>query len=197
MGLPLPQCFWLRGTKLRPWSKQNSDQNSDHTRLCIYQGMEKLRPWSKFLGRENPDHGLNFGTPRGGGRSGSDCRFVSPLQWPPPHQYGTIRTITQLHRSTCSEVSVLYEGQPQSCGRATANRPCDLAREAETVDITGLLESPHHPKYSPEDQDFHFLVQDPRTGKPNALSISTPSWKAFEGFLKAFWRGFEGFSGVP
>ena len=69
MGLPLPQGFRLRGTKLRPWSKQNSDQNSDHARLCMYQGKEKLRPWSKFLGRENSDHGLNFGLPRGGGRS--------------------------------------------------------------------------------------------------------------------------------
>ena len=25
-------------------------------------------------------------------------------------------------------------------------------------------------------------------GKPNASSISTPFWKVFEGFLKAFWR---------
>ena len=25
-------------------------------------------------------------------------------------------------------------------------------------------------------------------GKPNASSISTPSWRVFEGFLKAFWR---------
>ena len=59
--LPLPQCFCLRGRKLRPWSKQNSDQNSDHPRLCIYWGIEKLRPWSKFLGRENSDHGLSLG----------------------------------------------------------------------------------------------------------------------------------------
>ena len=29
-------------------------------------------------------------------------------------------------------------------------------------------------------------------GKPNASSIVTPSWKVFEGFLKAFGRGFEG-----
>ena len=50
--LPLPQGFGLRGTKLRPWSKQNSDQNSDDARLCIYQGKEKLRPWSKFLGTQ-------------------------------------------------------------------------------------------------------------------------------------------------
>ena len=28
-------------------------------------------------------------------------------------------------------------------------------------------------------------------GKRNASSTSTPSWKAFKGFLKAFWRGFE------
>ena len=27
--LPLPQCFCLRGTNLRPWSEQNSDPNSD------------------------------------------------------------------------------------------------------------------------------------------------------------------------
>ena len=41
MGLPLPQGFWLRGTKLRPWSKQNSD--------------------SVFIGeRRNSDHGLSF-----------------------------------------------------------------------------------------------------------------------------------------
>ena len=69
MGLPLPHGFSLRGTKLRPWSKQNSNQNSDHAKLCIYKGKEKLGPWSKFLGRENSDHGLNFGLPRGGGRS--------------------------------------------------------------------------------------------------------------------------------
>ena len=31
-------------------------------------------------------------------------------------------------------------------------------------------------------------------GKPNASSISTPSWRIFEGFLKEFWRGFEGSS---
>ena len=37
------------------------DQNSDHLRLCIYQGKEKLRPWSEFLGRENSDHGLSLG----------------------------------------------------------------------------------------------------------------------------------------
>ena len=69
MDLPLPKGFWLRGTKLRPWSKQNSDQNSDHARLCISQGKEKLRPWSQFPGRENSDHGLNLCLPRGGGRS--------------------------------------------------------------------------------------------------------------------------------
>ena len=34
----------------------------------------KLRPWCKFLGRENSDHGLNFGLPRGGGRS---CLLVA------------------------------------------------------------------------------------------------------------------------
>ena len=66
--LPLPQCFWLRGRKLRPWSKKNSDQNSDHPRLCISQGKEKLRPWSKFLGRGNSDHGLSLGCFWGGGR---------------------------------------------------------------------------------------------------------------------------------
>ena len=58
--LPLPQCFCPRGRKLRPWSEKNSDQNSDHPRLCIYWGKEKtqtmvwvsgegkLRPWSEF-----------------------------------------------------------------------------------------------------------------------------------------------------
>ena len=34
-------------------------------------------------------------------------------------------------------------------------------------------------------------------GKSNASSISTPSWRVFKGFLKAFWRGFEGSSGWP
>ena len=47
--LPVPQCFCPRGRKLRPWSEKNSDQNSDHPRLCIHQG------------KENSDHGLNFG----------------------------------------------------------------------------------------------------------------------------------------
>ena len=46
--LPLPQCFWPHGRKLRPWSEKNSDQNPDHARLWIYQGKEKLRPWSEF-----------------------------------------------------------------------------------------------------------------------------------------------------
>ena len=50
--LPLPQCFCPCGRKLRPWSEKNSDQNSDHPRLCIYWGKEKPRPWSEFLGRE-------------------------------------------------------------------------------------------------------------------------------------------------
>ena len=59
--LPLPQCFCPRERKLRPWSEKNSDQTSDHPRLCIYWGNEKLRPWSEFLGRENSDHGLSFG----------------------------------------------------------------------------------------------------------------------------------------
>ena len=58
--LPLPQCFCPRRRKLRPWSEKNSDQNSDHPRLCIYWGKEKLRPWSEFLGRANSDHGLSF-----------------------------------------------------------------------------------------------------------------------------------------
>ena len=66
---PTPVCR----AKLRPWSKQNSDQNSDHTRLCVYQGKEKVRPWSKSLGWENSAHGLNFGLPRGGGRSCLDA----------------------------------------------------------------------------------------------------------------------------
>ena len=72
--LPLPQCFCPRGRKLRPWSEKNSDQNSDHPRLCIYWGKEKLRPWSEFLGRENSDHGLSFGCFWGRGRRGrSQC----------------------------------------------------------------------------------------------------------------------------
>ena len=68
--LPLPQCFCPRRRKLRPWSEKNSDQNSDHPRLCIYWGKEKLRPWSEFLGRENSDHGLSFGCFWGRGRRG-------------------------------------------------------------------------------------------------------------------------------
>ena len=68
--LALPQCFCPRGRKLRPWSEKNSDQNSDHPRLCIYWGKEKLRPWSEFLGRENSDHGLSFGCFWGRGRRG-------------------------------------------------------------------------------------------------------------------------------
>ena len=31
-----------------------------------------------------------------------------------------------------------------------------------------------------------------KPGKPNASSISTPSWKVLEGFLRAFWKVFEG-----
>ena len=34
-------------------------------------------------------------------------------------------------------------------------------------------------------------------GKLNASSTSTPSWKVFAGFLKAFWKGFEGSFGWP
>ena len=45
---PYPSVSDFAGTKLRPWSKQNSDQNSDHTRLCIYHG------------KRNSDHGLSF-----------------------------------------------------------------------------------------------------------------------------------------
>ena len=72
--LPLPQCFCPRG---RPWSEKNSDQNSDHPRLCIYWEKEKLRPWSEFLGRENSDHGLSFGCFWGRGRrGGSQCRSL-------------------------------------------------------------------------------------------------------------------------
>ena len=56
----VPQCFWPRARQLRPWSEQNSDQYSDHPRLCIYQTKEKLRPWSEFLRRENSDHALSL-----------------------------------------------------------------------------------------------------------------------------------------
>ena len=46
--------------------------NSDHPRLCIYQGKEKLRPLFEFLGRENSDHALSLGCFGGrGGRGGS------------------------------------------------------------------------------------------------------------------------------
>ena len=41
--LPLPQCFRLCGTKLRPWLEQNLDQNSDHPRLCFYWGEGKTQ----------------------------------------------------------------------------------------------------------------------------------------------------------
>ena len=68
--LPPPQCFCPRGRKLRPWSEKNSDQNSDHPRLCIYWGKEKLGPWSELPGRENSDHGLSFGCFWGRGRRG-------------------------------------------------------------------------------------------------------------------------------
>ena len=34
----LSQCFWLRGTKLRPWSEQNSDPSSGH---CISSGIKR------------------------------------------------------------------------------------------------------------------------------------------------------------
>ena len=68
--LPLPQCFWPRGGKLRPWSEKNSDQNPDHARLWIYHEKEKLRPWSEFLGRGNSDHGLSLGCFWGRGRRG-------------------------------------------------------------------------------------------------------------------------------
>ena len=73
--LPLPQCFCSRGRKLRPWSEKNSDQNSDHPRLCNYWGNEKLRPWSEFLGRENSDHGLSFGCFWGRGRRGGSHSY--------------------------------------------------------------------------------------------------------------------------
>ena len=78
--LPLPQCFCPRGRKLRPWSEENSDQNSDHSRLCIYWGKEKLRPWSEFLGRENSDHGLSFGCFWGRGRRGGSQKNAA-LFW--------------------------------------------------------------------------------------------------------------------
>ena len=81
--LALPQCFCPHARKLRPWSEKNSDQNSDHPRLCIYWGHEKLRPWSEFLGRENPDHGLSFGCFWGRGRRGGPQKLISH-QWAPP-----------------------------------------------------------------------------------------------------------------
>ena len=53
--LPLPQCFWPRGRKPRPWSQQNTPdsvftgerRNSDQTMVWV-SGEEKLRPWSEF-----------------------------------------------------------------------------------------------------------------------------------------------------
>ena len=50
--------------------QENSDQNPDNPRPCIYQGKAKLRPWSEFLGRENSDHGLSFLCFWGRGRRG-------------------------------------------------------------------------------------------------------------------------------
>ena len=89
--LPLPQCFCPRGRKLRPWSEKNSDQNSDHPRLCIHRGKENLRPWSEFLGRENSDHGLSFGCSWGRGRRGGSqsCQqhFLQELSCDPNPQY--------------------------------------------------------------------------------------------------------------
>ena len=77
--LPLPQCFCPHRRKLRPWSEKNSDQNSDHPRLCIYWGKDKLRPWSKFLGSENSDHGLSFGCFCGRGSRGSSPEYCPPI----------------------------------------------------------------------------------------------------------------------
>ena len=67
---PYPSVSALAGGNSEFWSEKNSDQNSDHPRLCIYWGNEKLRPWSEFLGRENSDHGLSFGCFWGRGRRG-------------------------------------------------------------------------------------------------------------------------------
>ena len=87
----------------------NPDQNSDHARLCIYQGKEKLRPWSKFLGRENSDHGLNFGLPRGGGRSclrGAFCDQFSNTRGPlRGSRVATTETIA--NRKNCCDFSAL------------------------------------------------------------------------------------------
>ena len=38
-----PTPVFLRGTKLRPWSEQNTDQNSDHARLCNSLEKEKTQ----------------------------------------------------------------------------------------------------------------------------------------------------------
>ena len=60
MGSTPTPGFWLRGTKLRPWSKQSSEQTqttpdsaftrerriSDHGSKFLARG--KLRPWSEF-----------------------------------------------------------------------------------------------------------------------------------------------------
>ena len=95
--LPLPQCFCPRGRKLRPWSEENSDQNSDHPRHCIYWGKEKLRPWSEFLGRENSDHGLSFGCFWGRGRrGGSQSSNCDNIAHPSSDAWNEIPTI--LHK---------------------------------------------------------------------------------------------------
>ena len=84
--LPLPQCFWPRGRKLRPWSEKNSDQNPDHARLWFYQEKEKLRPWSEFLGRGNSDHGLSLRCFWGRGRRGGSRRLELSISKNTPHR---------------------------------------------------------------------------------------------------------------
>ena len=58
--LPLPQCFWPRGRKLRPWSGKNSGPKprppqtlylpgKGETQTMVWvSGEGKLRPWSEF-----------------------------------------------------------------------------------------------------------------------------------------------------
>ena len=70
MGLPYPTVsdFAGRNWDHGPSKTQTQTQTKTQT-LYLPGGKEKVRPWSKFPGRENSDHGLNFGLPRGGGRS--------------------------------------------------------------------------------------------------------------------------------
>ena len=126
---PAPLFLTLRD-ETQPWSKQNSDQNSDHARLCIYRGKEKLRPWSKFLGRENSDHGLNFGLPRGGGRSCLDekrSEIATTSVSLPEALYDFCREI--LRAFFGGSLCVIFWSEPQNKGSKTSGRSQIISRK--------------------------------------------------------------------